>query len=381
MLRCSRSEFGAADLMPEAVELGMRVRLRQLRFGQPEEYAQLEQVEVHKFLSSKSVHNWLSEWNLSRTFSAPNRGRNALDLLDLDCCRRRKADFCVQCTGEEIDLALGHLSTAAEAAFASPTPAGATGGYSNTFQSYSNPATTAWHFTNNITNNNHNGSLLNRPRTFHPPSLMNASTNTQTTETTRTSGGTGGRMHVFRRASLLEEYAQKTLRKLEEKEEGEKQKRGRQETAGRRRAWTGGCWASKCCGRRGTDSGDDENDTYSSEPMVTNERRTKFSPASIASSSHTEQSHRTNIVKRFTLTRTSGGGEESSTPRTAADYAPLPKTYCFNACGEWTHGKAATNGWGRDGGNYDNVPEAWRRRPGEDGMGGDRRNCDRSFFI
>ncbi|KAI3422064.1 hypothetical protein GPALN_012600 [Globodera pallida] len=374
MLRCSRSEFGAAELMPEAVELGMRVRLRQMRFGQPEEYAQLEQVEVRKFLSSKSVHNWLSEWNLSRTFSAPNRGRNTLNLLDLDCSQRRKqADFCVQCTGEEIDLALGHLPTPAEPAFASPPPAGATGGYSSTLQSYSNPATTAWHFTNN---NNTNGSLLNRPRTFHPPSLMNASTNTQTTETTRTSGGTGGRMHVFRRASLLEEYAQKTLRELEEREEGE-QKRGRQETEGRRRPWTGGCWASKCCGRRGTDSGDDENDTYSSEAMATNERRTKLSPPSLASSSHSEQSHRTNIVKRFTLTRTSGGGEESSTtPRTAADYAMLSKAYCFNGRGEWT-----TKGWGRDGGNYDNVPEAWRRRTEEDGMGGDRRNCDRSFFI
>uniref|UniRef100_A0A915M0T7 Uncharacterized protein n=1 Tax=Meloidogyne javanica TaxID=6303 RepID=A0A915M0T7_MELJA len=54
------------QILPEGIERQLRSQLRALRFEHPQEYARLQQLEVGKFLASKSLHNWLSEWELSR---------------------------------------------------------------------------------------------------------------------------------------------------------------------------------------------------------------------------------------------------------------------------------------------------------------------------
>jgi hypothetical protein len=73
-MHVSQSEK-VGQLLPEGVERQLRAQLRSLRFGQPQEYAQLQQLEVRKFLSSKSVHSWLSEWELSHSYGGGSLDR------------------------------------------------------------------------------------------------------------------------------------------------------------------------------------------------------------------------------------------------------------------------------------------------------------------
>ncbi|KAL3101255.1 hypothetical protein niasHT_028011 [Heterodera trifolii] len=339
MLRSSRSEFGAADLVPPEVALGMRVHLRQMRFGQPQEYAQMEQNEVRKFLSSKSVHNWISEWNLSHTFSVANR-ENTLDRRN-----RKKANFCVQCTGDQIDLALGLRCAAAPSVPPAPLPSPP----SVALASLGNGSILACH--NSLANARNFPNSLSRPRICHPPSLMNASTNTQTTETTRTSGGTGGRMHVFRRASLLEEYAQKTLEKLEEREEEERQinrekrrKRREMERRGGRGKESRWWRRSKCCGGEETETEESADEQQQRKDFFASaEEAAKSVSCSVDEEQKEEQ--RTNIVKRFTISNWTGD------KATEAQDEKAPKGTKWRRKAKGEEGR----------GDYDNVPEEWRR--------------------
>ncbi|KAF7633271.1 hypothetical protein Mgra_00007372 [Meloidogyne graminicola] len=54
------------QILPEGIERQLRSQLRALRFEHPQEYAKLQQLEVGKFLASKSLYNWLSEWELTK---------------------------------------------------------------------------------------------------------------------------------------------------------------------------------------------------------------------------------------------------------------------------------------------------------------------------
>ncbi|CAK5026117.1 unnamed protein product [Meloidogyne enterolobii] len=71
------------QILPEGIERQLRSQLRALRFEHPQEYARLQQLEVGKFLASKSLHNWLSEWELSR-WDGERKNNNELLCFNLN---------------------------------------------------------------------------------------------------------------------------------------------------------------------------------------------------------------------------------------------------------------------------------------------------------
>uniref|UniRef100_A0A1I8BFM8 Uncharacterized protein n=1 Tax=Meloidogyne hapla TaxID=6305 RepID=A0A1I8BFM8_MELHA len=189
------------QILPEGVERQLRSQLRALRFEHPQEYARLQQLEVGKFLASKSLHNWLSEWELSRWDG--ERRNNELLYFNLNNNRnslwhRRqqrnfKSDAAVQCEVIEEESENNVVNN-----------------NNNVEHYYNNNILNNKNFNNFNVYNNYRLPTLQQKHYWNSfPSQMDASTNTATTEETITTTGTGGTMKVFRRASYLEEYASK----------------------------------------------------------------------------------------------------------------------------------------------------------------------------
>nr|CAD2147988.1 unnamed protein product [Meloidogyne enterolobii] len=202
------------QILPEGIERQLRSQLRALRFEHPQEYARLQQLEVGKFLASKSLHNWLSEWELSR-WDSERKNNNELLCFNLNNNRNNlwqrrqqrnfKSDVAVQCGVIEEEPENNVVNNNNNEEFY----------YNNNKNNIAN--------NQNFNNFNNNNNVYNNYRlpTFQQkhywnsfPSQMDASTNTATT--TEETTGTGGTMKVYRRASYLEEYAMNRVRQLEE---------------------------------------------------------------------------------------------------------------------------------------------------------------------
>ncbi|KAL7073612.1 hypothetical protein ACQ4LE_007634 [Meloidogyne hapla] len=384
------------QILPEGVERQLRSQLRALRFEHPQEYARLQQLEVGKFLASKSLHNWLSEWELSRWDG--ERRNNELLYFNLNNNRnslwhRRqqrnfKSDAAVQCEVIEEESENNVVNN-----------------NNNVEHYYNNNILNNKNFNNFNVYNNYRLPTLQQKHYWNSfPSQMDASTNTATTEETITTTGTGGTMKVFRRASYLEEYAMNRVRQLEEeriKKEALLNDNKKIKCCGIK-CWKklGGCfYCCLCCAKfkkkkkssgnsnattaTSSISGNNTNTTYSKnqnssktssmqniEQLSTSLNGRKQKRRNLNKFEKYEENTNNNkpvVVVKFTLSRSGGyrnEGMRNFDREETNNFEGMNNSLQYHKNNEWGRGALAKT---QSPLNYDNVTEEmlWRSMPGK----------------